>query len=100
MFERNELAIHDARNTKIKVPCAAALSGYYYKGTQLWHIPLVRESTADNIPTVSTKTSLQNILRDARPTPIAHIGSVYEIKAQLELVCYYHAATSFPTKLI
>ena len=99
IFERDEMVVYDARNTKIKVSRATVLSGYYHEGTWLWRTPLVRGATADDIPTLETKSSPQDILRDAPPPPTEHIGSVYEIKAQPELVRYYHAAAGFPTKL-
>ena len=97
--QRDKLAIYNARNTKIKMSRAAVLSGYYHEGIQLWRIPLVREATTDDIPAIKTKTSPHDMLRDAPPLPIEHIGSVYEIKAQPEPVRYYHAAADFRTKL-
>ena len=84
IFERNKMAVYNARNTKITVSRAAVLSGYYHEGTQLWRIPMVGGATADDIPTLETKSSPQDILRNTPPAPTEHIGSVHEIKAQPE----------------
>ena len=65
----------------------------------MWCIPLVSQATKDNIPIVTTPQSPQDILRDAPVPPTDHIGSVYGIKSQPELIRYYHAAAGFPTKL-
>ena len=41
IFDKDELAIYDARNTKIKVSRAAVLNGWWHEGTRMWRIPLV-----------------------------------------------------------
>ena len=99
IFEKDEMGVYDKRNTKITVSRVAVLNGYCHEGTQLWRIPLVGEATEEDIPVLETRSSPQDILRNAPPLPTEHIGNMYELKAQPELVRYYHAATGFTTKL-
>ena len=73
------------------------LQGYYCPDEGLWRIPLM---TGENQTrkTAKFKQSPTEILREAPPLPTQHINNVYELRAQPQLICYYHAAAGFPTQ--
>jgi hypothetical protein len=47
-FDKDELNIYDANNTKVTVSCSAILCGWRYTDTNLWHVPLVPHITNNN----------------------------------------------------
>ena len=97
IFDSEGFKVYDATNTKIWVTRGAVLRGYYCPNEGLWRIPLL---TGENQTsgTAKFKQSPTNILRDAPPPPTQHINNVYELRAQPQLIRYYHAAAGFPTQ--
>ena len=66
---------------------------------KLWQIPFVKgvQAINKNTESILTEKSPLEILAEAA-APTDHILVVYELKTQLELVKYYHAAAGFPTQ--
>ena len=59
---------------------------------------MVERSDYNNTETVLVNRSLLELLGDSAQLPTKRILSAYELKAQPELICYYHAAAGFPTQ--
>ena len=78
----------------------AVLKGWHSEHEGIWRIPLVKRNQIhnDNVNTVLVDLSPLQILGDSGPPPINHILNVYELKAQSQLIRYYHAAAGFPTQ--
>jgi hypothetical protein len=96
-FDKDEVNIYYANNTVITVTRGVILRGWGDPQLNLWHIPLVNVVRNNNSDTVIVNKPLSKFL-PACPPPSEAIHNVYELKAQPELVCYYHAAAGFPTK--
>ena len=68
--------MNDATNTNICVTCGAVLQGYYCPDEGQWRIPLLH--------------------RDDKVQKTAN--NVYKLRAQPQLIRYYHSAAGFPTQ--
>jgi hypothetical protein len=89
--------IYNVNNTKIMVTRAAILQGWRCNQTKLWRILLVKHVQNKNTKTVLCNCPPMEFL-PKQPPPTKVIANVYELKAQPELVRYYHAAVGVPTK--
>jgi hypothetical protein len=97
IFDKDELNIYDANNTRVTFSCSAILCGWQCMDTNLWRIPLVPHVTNNNTETnLCNQPPTEFLLQ--RPPPSDAIYNVYELKTQPKLVCYHHAAARFPTK--
>jgi hypothetical protein len=97
IFDKDEVQIFDANNTKIKVSRAAILRGWRCPNTKLWRVPLVKHVANTNTDTILCDRPPSEFLPE-RPPPNEAVANVYELKTQPELIRYYHAAAGFPTK--
>jgi hypothetical protein len=97
IFDKDELNIYDANNTKVTVSCSAILCGWQCMDTILWRVPLVPHVTTNNTETVLCNRPPTEFLPQCPPT-LDTIYNVYELKTQPKLVRYHHAAAGFPTK--
>jgi len=97
IFDKDEVKIFDANNTEITVLRAAILRGWRCPDTKLWCIPLVKHVTNANTDTILCDRPPSEFLPE-QPPPTEAVVNVYELKMQLELIRYYHAAAGFPTK--
>jgi hypothetical protein len=52
IFDKDEVNIYDANNTKITVTRAAILQGWRCNQTKLWRIPLIKHVQNNNTKTV------------------------------------------------
>ena len=66
-------------------------------GEKLWRIPLVGRCRGGGTEALSRKSPTEILATQPPPVPET-IQNVYELKFKRELICYYHAAASFPTK--
>ena len=98
IFDKEEVNIYDANNTIIMVSRGAILRGWMDTKSNLWRIPLVEIVRNNNTDTIIVNRPPTEFLPE-RPPPTDAIHNVCELKTQPELVCYYHAAAGFPTKL-
>jgi hypothetical protein len=96
IFDKDELNIYDANNTKITVSCSTILCGWQCADTKIWRVPLVPHVTNNNTETVLCNRPPTEFLPQCLP-PLDAIY-VYKLKTQPELVRYNHAAAKFPTK--
>jgi hypothetical protein len=96
VFDRDEVNIYDQRNTVITISRAAILRGWRKPSTNnLWCTPLVPVVHNNNIDTMLVKHPPSKYLPES---PSEAVHNVYELKTQLELIRYHHAAAGFPTK--
>ena len=84
-------------NTKIRVTRNAVLRGCYCSDEGLWRIPLLNKGIQAK-DTAAFQQSPQEILQEAPPPATRLINNVYELRAQPQLIRYYHAAVGFPTQ--
>ena len=96
LFTDDGFKVYDATNTKIRVSRDAVLNGYYCPDASLWRIPLLHDGEAAQA-SAPFRQSPQEILREGPPPATNHINKVYELRAQPQLIRYYHAAAGFPT---
>ena len=96
LFTDDGFKVYDATNKKIRVSRAAVLNGYYCQDEGLWRIPLLHDGEAAQA-SATFRQSPQEILREGPPPATNHINNVYELRAQPQLIRYYHAAAGFPT---
>ena len=97
IFESDGFKVYDAANTKIRVTRDAVLRGYYCPDEGLWRIPLLSKGIQAK-ETAQFRRSPQEILQEAPPPTTHHINNVYELRAQPQLIRYYHVAAGFPTQ--
>ena len=71
------------------------LQGYYCPDEGLWRITLLNGDSQAN-KTATFRQSLIEILQEAPPPTTQHINSVYKLRAQPQLIRYYHEAAGFP----
>ena len=101
VFDKEQVNVYDVNDINVTVTRGAIIRGWR-DDTGLWRIPLLPTVRQDNVTNVNTETVLVNkppteFLAN-RPPPSEAVCNVYELKAQPELVRYYHAAAGFPTK--
>ena len=96
IFTDDGFKVYDASNTKIRVSRDAVLRGYYCSDEGLWRIPLLLKE-GESTKTATFRQSPQEILQEGPPPTTSHINNVYELRAQPQLIRYYHAAAGFPT---
>jgi len=97
IFDKDEVQILDANNTKITVSRVAILRGWWCPDTKLWCIPLVKHVTNANTDTILCDCPPSEFLPE-RPPPTEAVANVYQHKMQPELIRYYHAVVGFPIK--
>ena len=97
IFDKDEVNVYDANNTKISVSRDAILRGWRDKESGLWRIPLVHKVQNENTDTVIVSKQPTEYLPE-RPPPTEAIFNAYELKTQPELIRYHHASAGFPTK--
>ena len=98
VFSGDKPLVYDATNTKLTVSRQAVLEGWHSEHKGIWRIAIVERSDYNNTETVLVNRSLLELLGDSAQLPTKRILSVYKLKAQPELICYYHAAAGFPTQ--
>ncbi len=97
IFDKEAVNIYDANDTTITITRGAILRGFKCPMTGIWRIPFVDLVRNNNTDTVIVNCPPSELL-PAHPPPANAIHNMYELKTQLELVQYYHAAAGFPTK--
>jgi len=97
VFDKEEVNIHDAQNTTLKVSKGAILRGWFDKTAKLWRIPLIPVVLNNNMDMVLVNKQPTEFLPGRTPV-IEAINNVYELKTQPELVRYLNACAGFPTK--
>ena len=97
IFERDGFKVCDSTNTKIWVTRGAVLQGYYCPDEELWRIPLLNRGGHAH-RTATFRQSPIEILQEVPPPATQHINNIYELRAQPQLIRYYHAAAWFPTQ--
>jgi hypothetical protein len=97
IFDKEAVNIYDANDTTITITSGPILHGFKCPMTGMWRIPLVDLVRNNNTDTVIVNCPPLEFL-PAHPPPANAIHNAYELKTQLELVQYYHAAAGFPTK--
>ena len=108
VFDKDYFAVVDADEVSRMISRHAILKGFYSPDEGLWRIPLgdVKGAKRENYgagETIATRQRPIDILRDA-PAPPApadlpdDLANVYELRANPQIIRYYHAAAGFPTK--
>ena len=98
VFDKDDVNIYDANKTTIVVSRGAILGGWQCKQTNLRRVPLVKNVLNTNTDTILCNRCPAEFLPNRPPPKNKAIHNMYELKRQLELVRYYHAAAGFPTK--
>jgi hypothetical protein len=62
IFDKDELNIYNANNTKVTVSCSAILCGWRCMDTNLWRIPLVPHVTTNNTETIPMQPTTNRVL--------------------------------------
>jgi hypothetical protein len=97
IFDKDELNIYNANNTKVTVSRSAILCGQRCVDTNLFCVLLASHVINNNTETVLCDRPPTEFLPQC-PPPLDAIYNIYNLKTQPELVCYHHAAAGFPTK--
>ena len=73
------------------------MQGFYCPDEGLWRIPLLNRGNRAQ-KTATFQKSPVEILQTAPPPATQHVNNVYELRAQPQIIHYYHAAARFPTQ--
>jgi hypothetical protein len=97
IFDKDELIIYDANNTKVTVSHSTILCGWQCADTNLWRVPLVPNVTNNNTETILCNQPPTEFLPQ-HPPPSNAIHNVYRLKTLPDLIRYHHVAARFPIK--